>query len=351
MASMRAVVLTRPHEIEVRDVPKPDKLGPGDVLLRVDLTAICGTDLHPYEGRIELEGDIVLGHEFLGTVEEVGPGVSLVSPGDRAVASCVVNCGGCWACRKGEPARCAGARIFGLGLTFGDLGGGQAEYIVVPNADLTLRKLPECGAGTDEDVLFAGDIMATGYEAVRRVFRPGDVVAVVGAGPVGLCAAMAAGVLGASRVVVIDRVPARLAQAAALGATTIDAGVDDAQDAVLDLTDWRGADVVIDAAGNPSALLTACGLARPGGAISVPAVYLEESIALPYGELWLKGISLHGGVANIVTYMDEVLALISAGRLDPSRFISHRMPMSQAAEAYRLFHAREATKIVLDPRS
>jgi 2-desacetyl-2-hydroxyethyl bacteriochlorophyllide A dehydrogenase len=350
---MKAAVLHKPYQVSVDEVDKPTISDPCDVLLRVDLTAICGTDLHPYEGRIELEDDIILGHEFLGTVEEVGSAVNLVSPGDRAVASCVVNCGHCWSCRKGDPGRCVGARIFGLGLTFGSLGGGQAEYVIVPNADIVLRKLPDegAGAGTDEDILFVGDIMATGYEAVRRVFRPGDVVAIVGAGPVGLCSAMAANALGASKVVVVDKVPARLKEAEALGAVGINADTTDPAEAVFDLTDWRGADVVVDAVGHESALLTACALSRPGGSISIPGVYLEDSIELPFGDLWLKGISIHGGVANIVNYMDETIALIGAGKLQPSRIISHRMPLSEAAAAYEMFYAREATKIVLDPRS
>jgi 2-desacetyl-2-hydroxyethyl bacteriochlorophyllide A dehydrogenase len=348
---MKAVVLKRPHEVAIEEVDKPAILEPTDVLMRVELTAICGTDLHPFEGRLPVEENVVLGHEFLGTVEEVGSSVKLVSPGDRAVASCVVHCGHCWACRKHQPARCASGRIFGLGIGFGGLAGGQAEYVRVPNADLILRTLPDQGAGTDEDILFVGDIMATGYEAVRRAFTPGDVVAIVGAGPVGLCAAMSARALGAATVVVIDRVPVRLQEAAQLGAVGVNADTDDPATAVLDLTGSRGADVVVDAVGHPSALATACRLARPGGAISVAGAYTEEAIELPFGELWVKGISITGGIANVVNYMDETLALINSGALRPSRIISHRMPLSKAEEAYSLFHAREATKIVMDPRS
>ncbi|MGQ0575686.1 MAG: alcohol dehydrogenase catalytic domain-containing protein [Pseudonocardia sp.] len=351
MAKHRAVVLRKQHEIEVMEIDRPEITDPGDVLMRVDLTAICGTDLHPYEGRVPLEDDVVLGHEFLGTVEAVGSAVNLVSEGDRAVASCVISCGHCRNCRRGRPGQCFGVRIFGLGLTFGSIDGGQAEYVVVPNADLTLRKLPEESRGTDEDALFVGDIMATGYEAVRKFIQPGDHVAVVGAGPVGLCAAMAANVLGAAQVMVVDKVPARLKEAEAIGCVGINADETDPAEAVQDLTEWRGADLVIDAVGHPSALLSACAIVGNGGAISIPGVYTEDSIELPYGDLYLKGVTIAQGVANIVNYMDETLALIAAGKLDPSRFVSHRMPMSQAPEAYRLFHEREATKIVLDPRS
>jgi threonine dehydrogenase-like Zn-dependent dehydrogenase len=177
--------------------------------------------------------------------------------------------------------------IFGMGLTFGNLDGGQAEYVVVPNADLVCRKLPEGGSGTDEDFLFVGDIMATGYESVRVAFEPGDTVAVVGAGPVGLCAAMSAQALGASQVVVIDKVAARLKEAEAYGAITVNPDETDPIDAVLDLTDWRGADVVVDAAGHPQALSAIVGYVRMGGTVSIPGVYLQESMDVPWGGFWL----------------------------------------------------------------
>ncbi|NMO93650.1 alcohol dehydrogenase catalytic domain-containing protein [Actinomycetospora sp. TBRC 11914] len=349
MATMRAVLLRKAHDVRVDDVERPTVTDPGDVLLKVEKTAICGTDLHPYEGRLELEEDVVLGHEFLGTVVETGAAVTQFEEGDRAVASCVVSCGACYNCRRQRPGQCLGTRIFGLGIVFGSLSGGQAEYVVVPNADLVMRRIDDEGRGTDEDKLFVGDIMATGYEAVRKVMRPGDTVAVVGAGPVGLCAAMAANVLGAGQVAVVDKVPSRLAEAEAIGAIGVNASETDPAEAVQDLTEWRGADVVIDAVGHPSALLSACSLVASGGALSIPGVYTEDAIELPFGELYLKGVTIHQGVANIINYMDETLALIAAGKLDPSRFISHRMPMSEAAEAYRMFEAREATKIVLDP--
>jgi threonine dehydrogenase-like Zn-dependent dehydrogenase len=144
-------------------------------------------------------------------------------------------------------------------------------------------------------------------------------------------------------------VAARLKEAEAVGAIGIDATTTDPASAVQDLTEWRGADVVIDAVGHPSALLSACSLVRSGGSISIPGVYMEDSIEMPFGDLYLKGVTIHQGVANIINYMDETLALISAGKLDPSRFISHRMPMSEATEAYRMFFEHEATKIVLDP--
>ncbi|CAN1562416.1 Tdh Threonine dehydrogenase and related Zn-dependent dehydrogenases [Mycobacteriaceae bacterium] len=347
--TMRAVVLRAPYRVEVTEVPKPHITEPTDILVRVERTAICGTDLHPYEGRLEIEPDVILGHEFLGTVEEVGDAVTQITEGDRVVSSCVVSCGACYQCRRHQPGNCAGSRIFGLGLALGDLAGGQAEYVVVPNADLTARVIPVSGSASDDDILFAGDIMTTGYEAVVRAMRPGDTVAIVGAGPVGLCAAMAAAAIGAVQVIVIDKVEARLKEAANHGALTVNASEVDATDAVMDLTDWRGADVVIDAVGHESALISAISLVRAGGILSIPGVYTEEAITLPFGELYLKGVTVHMGVSHITEFMDEVITLSSAGRLRPSAMISHRMGLSEAVEAYRLFEAREATKIVLDP--
>lgn len=351
MQTMRAVVLDAPHNLSVREVPKPTITEPTDVLLRVDLTAICGTDLHPYEGRMDVEAGIILGHEFLGTVVEVGSAVGQFEEGDRAVASFHVSCGHCRWCRTGDQARCIGGRIFGLGMALGDLAGGQAEYVVVPNADMTMRKIPDDGSASDEDLLFVGDILATGYEAVRKAFVPGDTVAIVGAGPVGLSAVMAADVLGAGQIIVVDRIEARLKEAERLGAIAINIDENDPADAVLDLTEWRGADVVVDAVGHESALRSACAMVRSGGAITIPGVYNEESIELPFGDLWLRGVRIYPGVANVTNQMDELIALIKAGRLNPGSIISHRMGLSEAPLAYQMFEAREATKIVLDPRS
>ncbi len=349
--TMRAALLRGPHHVEVAEVPRPEISNSTDILVRVEKTAICGTDLHPYEGRLDVEPDIILGHEFIGTVEDAGDAVTQFVEGDRVVSSCVVSCGACYQCRRHQPGNCAGSRIFGLGLALGDLDGGQAEYVVVPNADLTARKIPEGSAAGDEDILFAGDIMTTGYEAVARAMRPGDTVAVVGAGPVGLCSAMAAVALGAAQVIVVDKVAARLKEAANCGALTVDAAETDPADAVLDLTDWRGADVVVDAVGHESALVSAISLVRAGGTLSIPGVYTEDAITIPFGELYLKGVTLQMGVAHITEYIDEVIALMGAAKLKPGGIVSHRMGLSEAPEAYRMFATHQATKVVLDPRT
>ena len=349
--TMKATVFHAPHDVRVEELPKPEELGPDEVLLKIDRTAICGTDLHPYEGHMPMEEGVVLGHEFIGTVEATGDAIQQISEGDLTVSACAVSCGSCYACRRAEPGRCVGLRMFGMGMALGDLQGAQAEYVVVPYADRNLRKLPD-DAGDEllDDLLLSGDIITTGYEAVKKAFRPGDTVAVVGAGPVGLCAVMAAKALGAGAIVAIDTVEERLKLAKEFGATAaVTPG--EATDAVLDLTEWRGADVVVDSAGNPDALRSTAAIVRAGGTISIPSVYLQESIDLPWGEFFLKGVNFTMGVTHFCNSMDEVIALIRSGSLNPARMISHRLPLSQADEAYRLFAGREATKVILDPRS
>ena len=346
---MQAVTFYGPRDVRVEEVPRPEIEEPGDVLLRVDLSAICGTDLHPYHGRMEIEEGFVLGHEYMGTIEAKGSGVTQFEEGDRVVGSFFVACGKCWFCRRGIFMKCMSIRVFGLGMVFGDLSGAQSQYMRIPEADLTLRKLPENGFA-DDDMLLVGDILTTGYDAVRKAnLQPGDVVAVVGAGPVGLCTIMAARALGAGRVVAIDMVPERLKLAESLGAIPVNPKETDADDVVLELTEWRGADVVVDAVGHESALAATFPLVRQGGTISLPGMYLEVEASVPIGDMWLKNITVTAGVANIQGHMDEIIELIRDGRLDPKVIISHRLPLSEAAKGYELFDSKEALKVVLDP--
>src|SRR5919108_1772203 len=350
MATMQALTFHGAHDVRVEEVPKPAITESGDVLLRVDRAAICGTDLHPYNGRMEMEDGFVLGHEYLGTIEAKGDGVTEFEEGERVVGSFFVACGKCWFCRRGMPMKCMAIRVFGMGFALGDLPGAQAQYLLVPQADLTLRKIPQNGGLDDEDVLFVGDILTTGYDAVRKTdMRPGDVVAVIGCGPVGLCTVMAARALGAGTVVASDMVPERRKLAESLGATVVNPQETDPADVVLELTDWRGADLVVDAVGNEQALASCFPLVRMGGTLSLPGMYVEDTGQIPIGDLWLKNITLTAGVANVQGHMDEVLQLIRDGRIDPKVMISHRLPLSEAPEGYRLFEAREAMKVVLDP--
>jgi threonine dehydrogenase-like Zn-dependent dehydrogenase len=354
MDTMQAVVFHGPQDVRVEEVAKPEVEDAGDVLLRVERAAICGTDLHPYHGRFEMEEGFVLGHEYLGTIEAKGDGVTEFEEGERAVGSFFVACGKCWFCRRGLFMKCMMIRVFGMGFVLGDLAGSQAQYVRVPEADLTLRKLPEAnGAGfDDEDMLLVGDILTTGYDAVRKTdFRPGDVVAVVGCGPVGLCTVMAARALGAGKIVAVDMVPERLKIAESLGAIPVNPKEIDADDVVLELTQWRGADVVVDAVGHETALAACFPLVRMGGTISLPGMYMEVEAPMPIGDMWLKNITVTAGAANIQGHMDEVIELVRDGRLDPSVIVSHRLPLSEAPKGYELFDQKEALKVVLDPSS
>ncbi len=351
MATMKALTFHGPRDVRVEEVPKPTIEETGDVLLRIDRSAICGSDLHPYHGRLELEDGFVLGHEYMGTVEEVGEGVTHFEVDDRAVGSFFVSCGKCWFCRRSLPMKCIAIRVFGLGYAFGDLAGAQSEYLRVPDADLTLRKMPDVGVD-DEDILFVGDILTTGYDAVRKTdFSPGDTVAVVGAGPVGLCTIMSARALGAGNVVAIDLAPDRLKLAEELGAIPVNPSENDAEDVVRELTEWRGADVVVDAVGHESAFTSTFSMVRQGGTISVPGMYLEDTAPFPIGDVWLKNINVLCGVANIQGHMDEVMELVKDGRLDPKKIISHRMPLEQGPKGYEMFDAKEAMKVVLNPKA
>jgi 2-desacetyl-2-hydroxyethyl bacteriochlorophyllide A dehydrogenase len=349
MDTMQAVVFHGPRDVRVEEVPRPQVEDSGDVLLKVDRAAICGTDLHPYTGRYEMEDGFVLGHEYLGTIEAKGDGVTEFEEGERAVGSFFVACGKCWFCRRGLFMKCMMIRVFGMGFVLGDLAGAQAQYVRVPEADLTLRKLPE-DHFTDDDMLFVGDILTTGYDAVRKTdFRPGDVVAVIGCGPVGLCTVMAARALGAGKVVAVDIVPERLELAKQLGAIAVNSQETDADDVVLELTSWRGADVVVDAVGHESALAACFPLVRMGGTISLAGMYTEVEGTMPIGDMWLKNITVTAGAANVQGHMDEVIELVRDGRLDPKVIISHRLPLSEAAKGYELFEQKEALKVVLDP--
>jgi threonine dehydrogenase-like Zn-dependent dehydrogenase len=350
MPTMKGCAYFGARDVRIEEVPKPTVEDPGDVLLRIDKAAICGTDLHPYHGRMEVDEGFVLGHEYMGTIEDKGDAVTAFEEGDRVVGSFFVSCGKCWFCRRGLFMKCLAIRVFGLGFAFGDLPGAQSEYMRVPEADLTLRKIPDNGALEDEDVLFVGDILTTGYDAVRKAgMQPGDIVAVVGAGPVGLCAVMSARALGAGRVVAIDFVPDRLKLAESLGAIAVNAKETDPEDVVRGMSEWRGADVVVDAVGHESALAQTFSLVRQGGTISLPGMYVEDEASVPIGDMWLKNINLVTGVANIQGHMDELLELVRDGRIDPKVIISHRLPLSEAPKGYELFDAKEALKVVLDP--
>ncbi len=237
--------------------------------------------------------------------------------------------------------------MFGHGKTLGSLQGAQAELLLVPNADLTLRRVPE---GMSDDVaLFAGDVMGTGYHAVAECgVEPGSVVAVLGLGPVGLCAVQAALAAGAAGVVAVDTVPERLELARRLGAEPAHLTEEDPRAVVKGLTEGRGADATIDAVGHPDALELACRLTRKAGVVSATGVYAER-IEVHMGIVWIKALTLKTGHANVIKHVDPVLERLASGALDPTPLVTHHMALDDAADAYDVYDRREALKIVLRP--
>jgi 2-desacetyl-2-hydroxyethyl bacteriochlorophyllide A dehydrogenase len=344
---MRAVTFQAPGEVRVDEKPDPELEGPGDAIVRVEASGVCGSDLHIYHGRVQIEPGFTIGHEFVGTVVATGDDVSSVAEGDRVLGTYCTACGRCFFCRRGDFHKCDSGRVFGHGATLGSLQGAQAELLLVPTADLTLRRVPE---GMSDDVaLFAGDVMGTGYHAVVETgVGEGDSVAVLGLGPVGLCAVNAARAAGADRVFAIDTVDDRLAMAESFGATPLHLTESDVRGAVKEGTEGRGVDAAIDAVGHPDALELACRLARKAGTVSATGVYTER-IELHMGIIWIKALTLKTGHANVIKHVDPVLEALADGRLDPAPLVTHRMALDDAAEAYRIYDRREALKIVLTP--
>jgi 2-desacetyl-2-hydroxyethyl bacteriochlorophyllide A dehydrogenase len=344
---MLAVTFQEPGRVEVREKPDPEILAPDDAIVRVTASGICGSDLHIYHGRVRIEPGFTLGHEYVGEVVAAGDAVTGVAVGDRVLGCYQVACGSCWFCRRAEFHKCDGSRTFGHGATLGNLEGTQAELALVPHANLTLRRVPD---GLSDDVaLFAGDVMGTGYHAITQSgVRPGDTVAVLGLGPVGLCAVQVARLAGAAHVLAIDTVPDRLEMARGFGAQPVHLDEDDPRAAAKAATGGRGVDVAVEAVGDPRALELAIRLARKCGTVSVTGVYAERC-EVHMGLLWIKALRLVGGHANVIGHLDPVLALLESGRLDPSPLVTHHMALRDAAQAYALYDGREALKIVLAP--
>ncbi len=345
---MKALTFQGEGDVKVREVPKPSVAASNDALIKVTLGAVCGSDLHILHGHTPMNPGTILGHEFVGVVEEVGPEVKRFKPGDRVVSSFFTSCGHCPLCRKGWFNHCVDKGTFGHGDYFGGLGGGQAEYVVVPNADHTMEGIPD--GIRDDQAIFVGDILSTGFFGAERAeIKPGDVVAIVGAGPVGLMATMCAQLFGPAKVFVIDMVDARLEIAQELGGIPINAKEVHPVGAIESATGGIGADSSIECVGLISAIDTAIHCVRGGGTISVVGVPSAVQADFPYLRMWLKSLTFRAGWCNVQAYMRPLLDLIAAGRLHPEKIISHRMKLEQAEEAYRIFDAREATKIVLTP--
>jgi 2-desacetyl-2-hydroxyethyl bacteriochlorophyllide A dehydrogenase len=344
---MRAVTFQAPGEVLVADVPEPELLDGGDAVVRIEASGVCGSDLHIYHGRVKIDPGFTIGHEYVGTVTAVGEDVREVAVGDRVLGCFQTACGRCFFCRRGWFHKCDESRTFGHGAALGSLQGTQAEQALVPSADLVLRKVP---AGmSDEVALFAGDVMGTGYHAAAESgLQAGDVAAVLGLGPVGLCAVQAALAVGASHVIAIDTVPERLQVAASFGAQPVHLTEEDPRAAARAATEGRGVDACIDAVGDPRALELAIRLTRKCGTVQAIGVYAERC-EVHMGLFWIKALNMRSGHANVIGHVDQVLELMSSGRLDPSALVTHHMSLDDAAEAYALYDRREALKIVLKP--
>jgi 2-desacetyl-2-hydroxyethyl bacteriochlorophyllide A dehydrogenase len=344
---MRAVTFQAPGEVRVEERPEPELTGADEAIVAVEASGVCGSDLHIYHGRVAIEPGFTIGHEFVGTVLATGDQVTRVREGDRVLGTYCTACGECFFCRRGDFHKCDHGRVFGHGKTLGELQGAQAEQLLVPTADLTLRKVPD---GLSDDVaLFAGDVMGTGYHAVAETgIGAGETLAVLGLGPVGLCAVQAAFAAGAQSVVAIDTVPERLEMARSFGALAVHLTEEDPRAAAKQVSEGRGVDAAIDAVGHPDALELACRLTRKAGTVSATGVYAER-IELHMGVVWIKALTLKTGHANVIKYVDPVLEALVDGRLDPSPLVTHHMRLDEAPEAYEVYDRREALKIVLKP--
>jgi 2-desacetyl-2-hydroxyethyl bacteriochlorophyllide A dehydrogenase len=342
---MLAVTFQEPGRVAVEERPEPEPIAPDDAVVRVDASGICGSDLHIFHGRIEMEQGFTIGHEYVGTVTAVGDAVTAVDAGDRVLGTFHTACGQCFFCRKGNFIKCDNSRVFGHGAGLGDLPGTQAEQVLVPHANLTLRRVPD-GLSNDA-ALFAGDVMGTGYHAIVSAgLTPGDTCAVIGLGPVGLCALLTARVAGASRVIAIDMVPERLEMARKLGGEPVHLTEEDPRALVKQATEGRGVDVAVEAVGNEKALDLAIRLARKAGKVSVVGVYAERA-QVHMGLVWIKNLTIVGGQANVMGHLDSVLPLMAAGRLDPTPLVTHHMKLADAQEAYDAYASHQALKIVL----
>jgi 2-desacetyl-2-hydroxyethyl bacteriochlorophyllide A dehydrogenase len=343
---MRAVILRAPGEVGVDTVPDPGVEEAGDAVVQVSATAICGADLFPFHGFTPgFENGTILGHEFTGTVVEVGPDVRRIRVGQRVVCTSMISDGTCAHCRAGRVSQCLGRALFGYSGVYPRLDGGQAELVRVPAADRCLLALDD--AVTDDAAIFCADILPTGYASVvRGGVGVGDTVVVLGCGPVGLMAVLCAvGVAG--RVIAVDGIAERRQLADRLGAEPVDPAA--AEETVLSATGGLGADVVIEAAGVPGALDASLRLCRGRGTISVVGAHFEPDYPLDNGLMFEKELTLRFTIGDPAHDRERLLGLIADGRLDPTPVVTHHLSLSDAAEGYRMFDAREATKVVLRP--
>lgn len=348
---MQALTFHGKERIEYESIDDPRIESPGDVIIRVTLTTVCGSDLHVYHERERgLDHGTAMGHEFIGEIVETGDAVSSFKNGDRVMCPFTTNCGECFYCRIGLTCRCVRGQLFGWIQDGNGLQGVQAELVRVPLADSTLMRIPE--GVSDEEALFLCDIFPTGYFCADMAgIEPPGTYAVLGCGPVGLMAAVGAVAHGAKNLYSIDHVPYRLELAAALGATPIDLSRSDPIKVIGEATDGRGADAVLEVVGNEEAARLAFGLVRPGGIISTVGVHSKESRSFSLGKGYDKNITFRIGRCPARHYMERLIPLVQEKTYDITSIVSHRMPLSEGIEAYRIFDKKldNASKILLEP--
>jgi alcohol dehydrogenase len=344
---MKALVYHGPGERSWDTVPDPEILEPTDAVVRIDTATICGTDLHILKGDVpEVKAGTILGHEAVGTVVETGSAVTTIAPGDRVLISCITSCGRCRFCKEGHYGLCAG----GGGWIFGHtIDGLQAELARVPFADTSVHIVPE--GLSDEDVLFLADILPTAFEVgvLNGGVQPGDTVAVVGAGPIGLATIMTAKLFTPSHIVAVDIADARLEKALEFGAdSTINNGREDVVAQVMALTGGLGVDVAVEAVGVPETFEICTAIIRPGGRVANVGVHGHPA-TLHLETLWIRDVTITTGLVDTTT-TPQLLKLIQERRLDPSPFATHRFALSDTETAYDTFAAAETThalKVVL----
>ncbi len=336
---MKALVYKGPGQKSWEEVPNPVIKHPTDVIVKMVATTICGTDLHILKGDVpEVEVGRILGHEGIGVITEVGSGITQLKVGDRVILACVSSCGRCANCRKGLYSHCLDPEgIEGIGWIFGYMiDGTQAEYVRVPFAENSVYLVPD--GVTDAEGILLSDILPTGFEIGVQYghVAPGDVVAVIGSGPVGLSAVMTAGLYGPSKIIAIDLDDARLARAKEFGATdTINSGDSDWKEQVLALTDGQGVDVSIEAVGIPQTFTMAIDVVRPGGHVANVGVH-GKSVDLALNELWIKNIDISMGLVNTNT-LGMLLKLVAQHKLPADKFVTHEFSFDQVIEAYEVF--------------
>jgi alcohol dehydrogenase len=347
---MKAVLFDGVGSVKVGDAPKPDLQTSKDALIRVTHASICGSDLHILSGRVPVEENVIIGHEGVGVVEKIGSDVKRVKPGDRVVVSVTIQCGECINCRNGQVALCKNGGMFGHGKRWGGFPGTQAEYMRIPYADMVLEPIP--ADVTEEQAIFVGDILSTGYMACENgSIRPGDVVAIFGAGPVGLCTLATARLFGASRIISVDLLNYRLEAAKRLGADIVINPVEtDVAKEIKKITDGRGADVTIEAIGSPETLNSCLESVKGGGNISIVGVFSFDKVEISIREMLRRRLQIRAALVNMVN-MGRLMSLIKGGKLDLVPLITHRMPLSKAEEAYRIFSSRseDVLKVLLYP--